>query len=79
MYSLAAEPEKYAEILRNEVLESLEDGQITADTLAKLPMMDSFLRESARFNNAGLSKNSHDELALPIVLVCSLLVPLTTY
>ncbi|KAI1850820.1 hypothetical protein JX265_013300 [Neoarthrinium moseri] len=54
LYSLAAEPEKYAEVLRNEVLEHLEDGQITAGTLASLPKMDSFLRESGRFNNAGL-------------------------
>lgn len=64
LYSLAAEPEKYADILRNEVLDSLEDGQITTETLAKLPKMDSFLRESARFNNAGLSKNSYDGFSL---------------
>ncbi|KAI0144969.1 cytochrome P450 [Pestalotiopsis sp. NC0098] len=62
LYSLAAEPEKYADILRNEVLESLEDGQITADMLAKLPKMDSFLRESARFNNAGLTAMQRNAL-----------------
>ncbi|ETS77970.1 hypothetical protein PFICI_10032 [Pestalotiopsis fici W106-1] len=54
MYSLAVEPEKYAEVLRNEVIENLENGQITAATLAKLPKMDSFLRESGRFNTTGL-------------------------
>ncbi|KAI1339109.1 cytochrome P450 [Xylariaceae sp. FL0016] len=54
LYSLAAEPEKYAEVLRKEVIESLEGGQITSDSLSKLPKMDSFLRESGRFNNAGL-------------------------
>ncbi|KAI0476569.1 cytochrome P450 [Xylariaceae sp. FL0804] len=54
LYALAAEPEKYGDVLRKEVIESLEDGQITAASLAKLPKMESFLRESGRLNNAGL-------------------------
>ena len=74
MYSLAVEPEKYAEVLRNEVIENLENGQITAATLAKLPKMDSFLRESGRFNTTGLSKNfcafEHLDMSYPLATDC---------
>lgn len=54
IYCLAAEPDKYIPVLRAELLEHMIDGQITKDTLPKLVKMDSFLRESGRFNNAGL-------------------------
>lgn len=48
------EPERYLEPLRQEVLDNLEDNEITPAMLGKLHKMDSFLRESGRFNNAGL-------------------------
>ncbi|KAH9895453.1 cytochrome P450 [Xylariomycetidae sp. FL2044] len=54
LYQLAQQPEKYADVLRKEVLDNLEGGQITNTTLANLPMMESFLRETGRFTNAGL-------------------------
>ncbi|CAH0039587.1 unnamed protein product, partial [Clonostachys solani] len=54
LYSLAMEPERYLEPLRQEVLDNLEDDEITPAMLGKLHKMDSFLRESGRFNNAGL-------------------------
>ncbi|KAI0024061.1 cytochrome P450 [Xylariomycetidae sp. FL0641] len=54
LYLLAAEPEKYADDLRREVIDNLEHGEITAATLSKLPKMESFLRESARVSNTGL-------------------------
>jgi pantoate kinase len=56
LYSLAAEPDKYTDILRDEIVKNLENGEITTATLARLPKMESFLRESARFNNSGLSQ-----------------------
>jgi len=52
------EPEKYIPILRAEVLGGCADGQITVETLADLPKLDSFLREAGRFNNAGLRKSA---------------------
>jgi len=52
------EPEKYIPVLRAEVVEKCVDGKITVDTLTDLPMLDSFLREAGRFNNAGLRKSS---------------------
>ncbi|PLN81947.1 cytochrome P450 [Aspergillus taichungensis] len=54
LYSLAAEPTKYGPALREEVMANLEQGEITAATLSKLPKMESFLRESGRFNSLGL-------------------------
>ncbi|GKT88318.1 hypothetical protein Ct61P_06168 [Colletotrichum tofieldiae] len=54
LYSLAQEPEKYQDALRQEVENALENGVITSTTLAGLPKMESFLKESGRFNNAGL-------------------------
>jgi hypothetical protein len=60
LYTLAVEREKYLEVLRNEVLDNLEDGQVTAKTLGNLPKMESFLRESGRFNNNGLSETSNN-------------------
>lgn len=54
LYSLAAEPDKYFPALRAEVLENLEDGEITMNTVNNLSKMDSFIRESARFNVSGL-------------------------
>lgn len=36
------------------MLEHLEDGEITVNTVNKLVKMDSFIRESARFNVSGL-------------------------
>lgn len=65
LYSLAAEPEKYIEPLRQEVIEHLEDGEITYNTLHDLPKMQSFLRESARMNVAGLSKLLHPPAERP--------------
>lgn len=56
LYTLAAQAEKYMEPLRREVLENLEDGEISYNSAQKLPKMESFLRESGRFNNAGLSE-----------------------
>lgn len=53
---MAAEFDKYADALRQEIVENLENGQITPSTLGNLPKMESFLRESGRFNNAGLSE-----------------------
>lgn len=55
LYTLAAQFEKYLEPLRQEFIENLEDGEITYGTLQRLPKLESFLRESGRFNNAGLS------------------------
>ncbi|OAL42907.1 cytochrome P450 [Pyrenochaeta sp. DS3sAY3a] len=55
IYSLAAEPAKYMETLRAEVTKNLVDGKITHETIQNLIYMDSFLRESARFNVAGLA------------------------
>ncbi|KAK5953726.1 hypothetical protein OHC33_004995 [Knufia fluminis] len=54
LYKLAAEPEKYMPELRAELEEVLAEGPLSKDRLAKLKKMDSFLRESARYNNAGL-------------------------
>ncbi|RKK06614.1 hypothetical protein BFJ68_g16544 [Fusarium oxysporum] len=54
LYTLAAEPEKYLEPLRQEVFDNLNNGKLTYQTIQNLHKMDSFLRESARFNNAGL-------------------------
>lgn len=56
LYTLAGQAEKYMEPLRREVLENLEDGEISYNSAQKLPKMESFLRESGRFNNAGLSE-----------------------
>lgn len=56
LYTLAAQADKYMEPLRREVLENLEDGEISYNSAQKLPKMESFLRESGRFNNAGLSE-----------------------
>ncbi|KAK5102937.1 hypothetical protein LTS08_003739 [Lithohypha guttulata] len=54
IYKLAAEPEKYAGELREELEQVLKEGPLSKDSLQKLKKMDSFLRESARFNNSGL-------------------------
>ncbi|KAJ4212369.1 hypothetical protein NW759_011757 [Fusarium solani] len=54
LYTLAAQHEKYLEPLRREVIENLEDGELTYGTLQRLPKLESFLRESGRFNIAGL-------------------------
>ncbi|KPI43088.1 Ent-kaurene oxidase [Cyphellophora attinorum] len=54
IYSLALEPEKYMDTLRDEVINSLEDGKISFGSIQKLVHVDSFLRESARYNVAGL-------------------------
>jgi hypothetical protein len=48
------EPEKYMQVLRNEVEQNLEGGKITHNTVQKLVHIDSFLRESARMNVSGL-------------------------
>ena len=56
LYTLAEEWDKYAPLLRQEVLENLEQGKVTAKTLQNLPRMESFMRESARFNLSGLSE-----------------------
>lgn len=58
MYKLAAEPEKYMGELREELEQVLKEGPLSKDSLQKLKKMDSFLRESARFNNSGLRKCS---------------------
>lgn len=42
--------------LRAEVIQNLVDGQITHETIQNLIYIDSFLRESARSNVAGLDK-----------------------
>ncbi|KAF2180150.1 cytochrome P450, partial [Zopfia rhizophila CBS 207.26] len=54
LYILGAEWEKYTPILRAEVRQHCEGGEITKQTLGKLVKLDSFLRESGRFNNTGL-------------------------
>ena len=46
------------ETLRAEVIQNLVDGQITHETVQNFVFIDSFLRESARFNVAGLGKPS---------------------
>lgn len=56
---MAADPERYIEILRAEVADNLEHGQITYNTVQKLVYMESFMRESARFNVAGLGQSPH--------------------
>lgn len=58
LHSLAAEPDKYIPQLREEVDQQCADGQPTKETLTKLHKIDSFLKESGRFNNAGLSKSA---------------------
>ncbi|USP79331.1 cytochrome P450 [Curvularia clavata] len=55
IYSLAAEPAKYMDTLRAEVIQNLVDGRLTHETIQNLVYIDSFLRESARFNVAGLA------------------------
>lgn len=61
LYTLAAQSEKYLEPLRREVIENLEDGELTYGTLQRLPKLESFLRESGRFNIAGLSEPCHPD------------------
>lgn len=46
------------ETLRAEVIKSLEGGKITYNSTQKWIYMESFLRESARYNVSGLSKPS---------------------
>ncbi|EUC47347.1 hypothetical protein COCMIDRAFT_3606 [Bipolaris oryzae ATCC 44560] len=55
LYTLGAEWEKYTQPLRDEVRQYCEDNEITKQTLGKLVKMDSFLRESGRYNNTGLT------------------------
>jgi len=56
VYDLCAKPE-YIEPLREEVREVLmEDGAFTLPALAKLVKMDSFMKESQRFNPLVFSK-----------------------
>jgi hypothetical protein len=66
LYTLAAQHEKYLEPLRREVIENLEDGELTYGTLQRLPKLESFLRESGRFNIAGLSESCHPDRMLPV-------------
>lgn len=51
IYDLAARPE-YIEPLREEIIQAVTEdgGQINKSTLAKLMKMDSFMKESQRFN-----------------------------
>lgn len=58
IYTLAAQSSRYIDILRNEVVENLENGQITNNTVQNLVHIDSFLRESARFSSNGLGESS---------------------
>ena len=54
---MAQQWDKYAEDLRQEITDSFPDGEITFDGLKKLVKMESFLRESGRFNVSGLSRS----------------------
>ncbi|UPK91368.1 hypothetical protein LCI18_002303 [Fusarium solani-melongenae] len=48
LYALAAQFDKYAGTLCQEVLENLEQGEIASETVKKLPKMDSFLLSMQR-------------------------------
>lgn len=57
-------------------MENLDNGQITRETVNKLKKMDSFIREAARMNNAGLCKNPSSPQPLhlyePVILTFGL-------
>jgi len=74
IYSLAAEPSKYIDTLRNEVVQNLEDGQITHTTTQNLIYMESFLRESARFDSNGLAAMQRNALK-PFVFSDGTVIP----
>ncbi|KAF2183518.1 cytochrome P450, partial [Zopfia rhizophila CBS 207.26] len=50
LYTLGARWEKYTPILRKEVRQHCEGGEVTKQALSKLTRLDSFLRECGRFN-----------------------------
>ena len=51
---LAAHPE-WAESIYSELQEISDNGELHVDSLQRMKKLDSFLRESLRFNGAGLS------------------------
>jgi cytochrome P450 len=54
VYTLAAQPDEYVPVLRNEVLSHSIDGKIDKQALGKLTKLDSFLRECGRVTPLGL-------------------------
>lgn len=59
LFDLIARPE-YIEPLREEILEALDtDGGWKKTTLTKMRKLDSFMKESQRFNGPSLSKSPH--------------------
>ena len=54
MYHLAAEPDKYVAPLREEVERVIDEEGWTKGAMTKLWKLDSFMKESQRFNGINL-------------------------
>lgn len=53
LFSLAAEPEKYVPAMREEVERVIKEDGWTKVAMTKMRKLDSFLKETQRFNGIG--------------------------